>query len=332
MSMTAPLPPGYSVRTPTLENIGAIAGLLNACAVAEHGEPVYTAKYLRSDWTWPRFQPATDAWVVLAPDGQAAGYATVWLTGHEQIAAEVYVHPEQRGLGIGTHVLSLTETRARQLAAEMPPGKRDTLHQQINAENDTARQMLVQAGYSFVYRDWHMAVDLTEAPPAPTWPAGITLRAFVPGQDDRAVHAATEEAFQHNTGYLPIPFERWSQQMMQHEGFDPRLWFLALAGAEIAGVALCRDHRNQEEQGWINILAVRQPWRGQGLGMALLRHAFGEFYLRGKREAGLSVDSQNITGATRLYEHAGMRIARQHDHYKKALRPDKTEDTPSTGR
>lgn len=48
MSMTAPLPPGYSVRTPTLENIGAIAGLLNACAVAEHGEPVYTAKYLRS--------------------------------------------------------------------------------------------------------------------------------------------------------------------------------------------------------------------------------------------------------------------------------------------
>jgi mycothiol synthase len=326
--MTMTLLPGYSTRSPTLEDLEAIAGLLNTCAVAEHSAPIYTAEYLRSDWTWPRFQPATDAWIVLTSDGQAAGYAAVWLTGHEQIAAEVYVHPEQCGLGIGTHLRALMETRARQLAAEMPPGKRDTLHQQINAANDAARHLLEQAGYTFVYRDWHMALDLHKAPPAPVWPTGITLRAFVPGQDDRAVHTATEEAFQYNTGYLPISFERWSEQMIQREGFDPRLWFLALAGSEIAGVALCRDHRNQEEQGWVSVLAVRQPWRGQGLGMALLRHAFGEFYRRGKREAGLSVDSQNITGATRLYERAGMRIAQQHDHYQKALRPEKMAADP----
>ena len=40
---------------------------------------------------------------------------------------------------------------------------------------------------------------------------------------------------------------------------------------------------------------------------------------RGKRRVGLTVDSQNATGATRLYEHAGMHIALQLDTYEKKL-------------
>jgi mycothiol synthase len=40
--------------------------------------------------------------------------------------------------------------------------------------------------------------------------------------------------------------------------------------------------------------------------MALLRHTFGEFYPRKKQRVGLGVDAQNLTGALRLYERAGM--------------------------
>ena len=57
-----------------------------------------------------------------------------------------------------------------------------------------------------------------------------------------------------------------------------------------------------------------------GLGLALLHHAFGEFYRRGTYKVGLGVDSQNLTGATRLYERAGMHIARQYIGYEKELR------------
>jgi mycothiol synthase len=35
----------------------------------------------------------------------------------------------------------------------------------------------------------------------------------------------------------------------------------------------------------------------------------------------LGVDSQNLTGATRLYEKAGMQIKRQYDQYEIELRP-----------
>jgi ribosomal protein S18 acetylase RimI-like enzyme len=68
-------------------------------------------------------------------------------------------------------------------------------------------------------------------------------------------------------------------------------------------------------------LGVRRPWRKRGLGLALLNHAFGEFYLRGKRKAGLGVDAENLTGALKLYEKAGMHVHKQFDMFEKELRP-----------
>ena len=75
------------------------------------------------------------------------------------------------------------------------------------------------------------------------------------------------------------------------------------------------------EMGWVGTLGVRRPWRKRGLGLALLRHSFNEFYRRDKRKVGLGVDAQNLTGALRLYESAGMHIDLAHDFYEKELRP-----------
>jgi ribosomal protein S18 acetylase RimI-like enzyme len=66
---------------------------------------------------------------------------------------------------------------------------------------------------------------------------------------------------------------------------------------------------------------VRRPWRGKGLGLALLRHSFVEFHRLGRKHAALHADAENITGALRLYTNAGMRIERQTDLFEKELRP-----------
>ncbi|KAA0260059.1 MAG: hypothetical protein EDM79_18925, partial [Chloroflexi bacterium] len=62
------------------------------------------------------------------------------------------------------------------------------------------------------------------------------------------------------------------------------------------------------------------PWRKHGLGLALLQHSFAEFYKRGKRKAGLGVDAENLTGALRLYEKAGMHVHLAFDTYEKTIR------------
>jgi ribosomal protein S18 acetylase RimI-like enzyme len=71
--------------------------------------------------------------------------------------------------------------------------------------------------------------------------------------------------------------------------------------------------------GWIGAIGVREHWRRRGLGLALLRHGFAELYRRGEHVIGLGVDAENPTGATRLYERAGMRVAWSAALYEKRL-------------
>jgi ribosomal protein S18 acetylase RimI-like enzyme len=101
---------------------------------------------------------------------------------------------------------------------------------------------------------------------------------------------------------------------------DPSLLFLAedTGTGEIAGVCACNLAAGVGE---VSGLRVRSAWRRRGLGLALLRHAFGEFYRRGARTARLSVDADSPNSAPRLYERAGMRITESYTVHQKELRP-----------
>jgi ribosomal protein S18 acetylase RimI-like enzyme len=98
--------------------------------------------------------------------------------------------------------------------------------------------------------------------------------------------------------------------MTRAETFVPSLWFLALAGDELAGFSLCRRDSTDPAAGYVELLGVRRPWRRHGLGEALLRHSFQAFRERGWTRGTLGVDASSPTGATRLYERAGMSVYR----------------------
>ena len=85
------------------------------------------------------------------------------------------------------------------------------------------------------------------------------------------------------------------------------LWFLAIAGDELAGFSICRQDSVDPTAGYVAMLGVRRPWRRQGLGEALLVHSFAEFRRRGyTRDARRRRVERR--GATRLYERAGMSV------------------------
>ena len=88
-------------------------------------------------------------------------------------------------------------------------------------------------------------------------------------------------------------------------------------GDEVAAVTICDAKRFG--MGWIATVAVRSAWRKRGLGLAMLYESFRRFRERGETLAGLGVDAQNPTGATRLYERAGMRRAWAAAVYEKEL-------------
>jgi mycothiol synthase len=309
------LPDGYDIRAPTTEDFRAVADLVLASDVAGFGEPDYTEQELLADWQ--DLDLRRDAWVVAAPGGELAGYATVENRGHGTVFAEGYVHPAYTGLGVGASLVRLTEARAREHAARLPPGSRAFVDNTINGEDGASRRLLERAGYGAVRHFWRMAIELEEAPPEPRLPEGVSIRSCVPCEDERAIFEALDEALRDHWGYTPATFERWERRK-KRMGFDPGLWLLAVDGGEVAGAAVCED---RPESGWVSELAVRRPWRRRGLGLAMLRRAFAEFYRRGRRKVALAVDSQSLTGATRLYERAGMRVERLYSVYRKELRP-----------
>jgi ribosomal protein S18 acetylase RimI-like enzyme len=114
-----------------------------------------------------------------------------------------------------------------------------------------------------------------------------------------------------------MAFEEWQRFRLEADDTDTSLWFMARAGAEVAGVIRCDSQKFGG--GFVGALGVRSPWRGRGIGAALLQHAFAEYCRRGLTHVSLGVDAENPTGATRLYERVGMRVVSEDVVFEKEL-------------
>lgn len=319
------LPEGFILRVPTMDDALQVTDLMNAHDILMGGEPGMELSEVVEEWQSSRFDLSQDAWLIEAPAGQIVGFESCADFRHDgQISIDGYVHPDHMGRRIGTYLLRMAEKRAREHLQKYPPEVRITANAGCYANDKAAHAMFGAEGYEVIRYFWRMNITMETAPPEPVFPEGITVRAFVLNQDEQATYAATTESFGDHWNFTPRPFEIWAEDTYQSEGFDPTLYFLAIDNStgEIAGVSLCRVSLGD---GWLSTLGVRRPWRKKGLGMALLQHTFAEFYRRGYRRVGLGVDASNPTGATRLYERAGMKVAQQFAFYEKEIRPVKAD-------
>jgi ribosomal protein S18 acetylase RimI-like enzyme len=312
--MTTRLPPGFSLRPPTLDDAPAVAAAIAACQAVDQGQAKVTTAELRSDWVGVDL--ANEAIVVVAPDGTIAGGADLINRAYQAISVYGFVTPVYRQRGIGGAIVAWGERWAAARLALAPPAARVVVQHYILATQADALALLADAAYLPVRGVFEMTIDLTAPPPRPVWPESVAVRTFVPGQDDRLCHAAVEDAFRDLWGRPPGTFDRFVA-LTTDAVFDPGLWYLAMAGDEIAGVGLARVVAGT---GWIDVVGVRRPWRRRGLGLALLHQMFTGMFERGVRQIGLSVDAESLTGAPRLYHRAGMRVLRNWVIYRKEIR------------
>jgi mycothiol synthase len=297
---------GLVVRRPTLEDIEAVVELGNAFERALMGAESFTVGEIADEWR--RLDLDQDAWLVDAR-GRLAGYATLEPRGEGRFLSDGYVHPELRGLGVGGKLVDLAEARARERGAR-------TMHNTIVADDEAAVAVLEARGYRPVRHFYRMAIELGDEAPVPMWPGGVSVEPFREA-DALAFHEAIEDAWQDHWDYSPRSFELFRERMIEGSRYDPSLWTVVRAGDEIAAGSI--SEANYYEMGWIRSLFVRRPWRRQGLGMALLLDAFRRFHERGERRVGLGVDAESPTGATRLYERAGMHVVEDTVVYRKEL-------------
>jgi mycothiol synthase len=262
----------------------------------------------------------------LPPDANAEQTAA-WWSGDAVTALVAESHGTVVGCGWllprGEHALLdatgeaaleplLDELEAR--AADLAPMVRAVLH-----ERDRAGDVLAARGYRAIRASYDMEIALEPPPAPPSWPEGVTARTARPG-DEPVFWRVQQEAFADHWGHHPRTYDEWSHLYGTVRPFDPELWLLTEQGSEPVGAAICeRGIEGDEETGWIHVVAVRRPWRGRGVGRALLAWSFGALAAVGMRRAALSVDAENTTGAVRLYERAGMRVSQRFTYWEKEL-------------
>ena len=214
-----------------------------------------------------------------------------------------------KGRGLGSRIVDMGEARARERGAARA--------QAFGLEQDTAAAELFEAhGFALVRRFYEMAIELEAPPVVPPLPDGLTLEPFRT-EDARAYYTALDAAFQDMWEHHSIGFEPWWEQKQSAHDFDPTLWFLVRHSDEVA--AVIRNDPDRNGGGYVASLGVVRPWRGRGLGRALLLRTFAEFYSRGILRVTLGVDAESPTGATKLYESVGMTIEEATIVYEKAL-------------
>lgn len=299
-------PESVTFRSAAADDLPLAAELLASEEAAVRGETQSTPAALREWWTL--VDHGNDAFFVTASGSPAA--LGVILAREAVYDSWGCVAPDFWGRGIGASVLARIEERARQLGAL-------TLHHAVYAENERARRLLERGGYRLVRHYYRLEIELDAPPPEPEWPAGFRVTSFTAG-DARAFHAALTEAFEDEWHFVATSFEEWKALRLDALDTDTSMWFLVRAGDEVAAAIRCDGERFGG--GWIGALGVRRAWRRRGLGLALLQHAFAEFYRRGQRRVQLGVDADNPTGATRLYERAGMRLKDEEVVYAREIR------------
>jgi ribosomal protein S18 acetylase RimI-like enzyme len=240
-----------------------------------------------------------------------------------EIPSDQYVHPDHRGRGLCAVLRDAVEERAAELAGTLAPGVNGTLVTWCEPTGDECFPALKARGFVCGREYFEMRIDLDEgaatdaltaALTRPRWPEGITAWPLRVGRDEPAIHIADAEAFAEHHMVEPRTYAEWRLRHIDRPDFDPGLWLVAWEGDEIAGYvsAFVADGG-----GLVDDLAVRRVWRRRGVGLALLQEEFRALATRGVTVVRLFVDAQNVTGAARLYERAGMRIARRFEVLEK---------------
>jgi mycothiol synthase len=315
----ADLPPGYTARRPTIDDAEAILTLVHAQERATIGAEDSTLPEVRELLSLRRTPPETDHWLVMHGDVATAWAMVIDDFGGEQIEIDVYADPAHPG-AVRETLYDLLVERVRVHAAERP-NREVTVGVGVHVGDEHSAAVLLRRGFAVERRFSRLRIELEPGRPFPAAPDGVAPQAFDPGSDTdwRDWHTLMDESFSDHWGHETTSLDAFRQSVATEE--DPELdrWRFAMVDGIRAGICQPSGRFATEGGGWIRTLGVVASARGRGAGRYLLEHALASYASDGRKWAGLSVDTENDSGALRLYESAGMRPWLQIDAYRRRV-------------
>ena len=292
----------------TAAQVSDVLALVEAARLADGVAPLseHGLLHLRYDSAG---QSAAGDFIVTA-DGEIAGYAYLDPASAQgddgEVTGELVIHPERRRQGLG-----------RALTGELvAAADGHVLRLWAHGDLPAAAALASAAGFDRFRALWQMRRSLSAPLDQPVLPAGLTLRTFVPGQDEDEWLGLNGRAFAKHPEQ-----GGWTRHDLdlreQEPWFDPAGFFIAERDGQMAGFHWTKVHN--PGLGEVYVVGVDPAEQGTGLGRALT--LAGLHYLRdlGLAQVMLYVDEDNVP-AIKLYEALGFTRARTDAMYRKQAR------------
>jgi len=321
-------PPGnYTFRPITPADLRDIIDMTAAAVAIDRTEGPATEENLTQIFNILGENIGTNTLAVLGEDGEIAALALVIVRpGDEELLAilDGSVHVKHRGKGLGSYILSWMEHRAqeewrvsgRNLPLVLRTSCADHLVDRIN--------LFEQNGFQAARYAYKMRRDLAESILPVDLPGGLRMVTWSKERDEQ-LRQAFNTAFKGSWGVPEIDEQLWPQIFTGIPKFRGDLSFLVLDRERIMGFCInwvdeAKNRQRNVKEGWIEAVGVIPERRGIGIASALLSHSMDEFKASGLEQAALDVDTQNPTGALRLYEKLGFIAVKRMIAFTKTLR------------
>jgi mycothiol synthase len=316
------------IRNYRPDDLPALVALINDADAVDKLERATTLQEMDHEMGFPTAHPETDCFLAW-DNGRLVGYTDLFAReGDAHLDGTIYcwgvVHPQWRRRGLGRRLLEAAYRRASEYAVRSEAGR---VYFQCNGRDvEEDRQALYQSfGMNPVRYFVNLVRPLNGNLGPVEIPAGIRLRTFDLESDAETVWRVDNDAFRDHWGYTGSDlgdFLHW----LEEPHFRPELWFLAEeeASGEVVGLGLNVIDPNWiaqtgRQEGYVNTLAVLPRHRRKGLGTALLVQSLHALHAEAMEAAHLHADSENLTGAMRLYERVGFRVRKTSVAYRKAI-------------
>lgn len=297
----------------TDDEVAAARTVIDAATAADGRPPVSEAVRLRvRPGPEPAAAPAAAHLLASAgPDSAVVGYAHLAHDGPGGAwTAELAVHPEHRGYGIGAELVRALLDRAGD----------DQLRVWAHGEHPAAAALAERYGFGTARVLWQLRRRLDGQPlPRPRFPDGVTVRPFAVGRDEAAFVEVNNKAF----AWHPEQ-GRWTVDDVRlreaEPWFDPDGFLIATeaasgAAAEAASGAVPGDGTgrivgfhwtkiHEPGLGEVYVLGVDPVDHGRGLGTALTLAGLHHLAGRGVETVLLYVEADNDK-AVRTYQRLG---------------------------
>lgn len=308
---------GVTARPLATDDAVAVAALLAAAEQVDDTGEYPDAEDVAEWWQGWGLEPARDGVAVCDAAGVVVACATVMAssTFRERfgIDLEGRVRPDLRGQGIGRTLLTWQLGRGAAVHAERQPQAPAALRVDVPGAMPSLDSLVRRAGLRAERWFQEMQRPLTDLPETST-ADGVVIVPFDWERDDE-VRRAPNAAFSRHHGSSELDPSAWQSLFTGQRNFRPDLSRLAVADGAVVGYVLAyvfeadTAARGSREAS-LGQIGVLPEARGRGIAGGLIAEVLRAAAENACQGASLLIDTENVTGALRLYERLGFRPVR----------------------